>query len=163
MAGNARVDPHHRKCESGIAASCYQHALTLQKSGGAKDAAKSAIYMRRACTMAYTPACTQHTEHVAPGAKHADAPTKGGACFNEAGIRSATITGKDGAVELGKVAKDSPWEKTGFKAGDKLVSIGGKPAKTQQEILAAFSSQPQYIEILRAGKTMSLPVPDECP
>jgi len=153
VAGNARLNPHHRKCEEGIAASCYKYAVTLQQTGLPKDAAKSSIYMRRACTMAYTPACIQHTV----------ALTKGSACFDDAGIRSATITGKDGAVELAKIAKGSPWEKTGFKAGDKLVSVGGKPAKTPQEIFAAFSSHPQYIEILRAGKTMSLSVPDECP
>ena len=47
------------QCDAGVAKACFEYSLYLQSQRDPKAKQLAAVYMSRACTMAYTPACTQ--------------------------------------------------------------------------------------------------------
>ena len=47
------------QCDAGVAKACFEYSLYLQSQRDPKAKQLAAVYMSRACTMAYAPACTQ--------------------------------------------------------------------------------------------------------
>jgi hypothetical protein len=55
------------QCESGVAKACFDYGLYLQNQRDPQAKKNGGIYVRRACTMAYQPACRQASKPILPG------------------------------------------------------------------------------------------------
>jgi serine protease Do len=79
---------------------------------------------------------------------------------SEAGLR--VYGAKDGGVLVNEIQPGGPAEKAGLKPEDVIVSIGGKPIKNGQELVAIVADTPVgtslKLGLLRNGKPMELAV-----
>ena len=68
---------------------------------------------------------------------------------------------QDDPVDIGAVTKDSPAEKGGLKAGDRIIKIGSQPVDTWEEFYLAVGSRANRevpVELLREGHQLVLNV-----
>jgi hypothetical protein len=142
-----------KRCNDGIAVACYDYGVTLSRSKSRKERQKSAYYVRRACTLAYQPACKQKISNV----KNQTVVS---------GKRACDMTKTAGSIHLqgdviSFVEQDSPWYRAGAQVDDKIISINDKPFAGYNDITEALGTGSLVLNVARAGKPTSLMV--NCP
>jgi|GEM_PF-6348756 len=151
-----------KRCEDGVAVACHDYGKLLLQSRNKADKRRGTIYVRRACTLAYAPAC-QTRPTVADSKPVKDKSPKidshGRPCNNEELAKTAKLS-SDGR-QVAEVNRGSLWEQSGVKAGDTVVSVNGQPFSSSEQIGDALEKGGAVVNIVRDGREMSLMV--NCP
>lgn len=166
---NPRVNPKSKmisnllkRCEDGIAVSCYDYGKVLLAKRGKADKRKGNIYVRRACTLAYAPACATRST-VADSKPVKDTKPKldsqGNPCTGEELLKSAKL-GDDGR-SLAEVGSGSLWEKSGVQTGDEILSVNGVAYTDRSQVAAALDKGGAVLNVRRNGRETSVMV--SCP
>jgi hypothetical protein len=142
-----------RRCNDGIAVACYDYGVALLHSKSRKQRQKGAYYIRRACTLAYQPACKQKISNV-----------KSQTVIS--GKRTCNMAKTAGSIHLegnviSFVEQDSPWYRAGAQVDDKIISINDKPFAGYNDITEALGTGSLVLNVARGGKPTSLMV--NCP
>lgn len=151
-----------KRCEDGVAVSCYDYGKTLLLRRTPADKRRGNIYIRRACTLAYAPACVTHST-VAETKPMKDPKPKvdanGHPCNAEELAKTAKLGGDGHSVA--EVSKGSLWERSGVLAGDEVISVNGQPFTGQQQIGDALEKGGAVLNLRRNGRETSVMV--NCP
>jgi TPR repeat protein len=142
-----------KRCSDGIAVACYDYGVTLSRAKNKKERQKSDYYVRRACTLAYQPACKQKISNiknqtVVSGKRNCDMAKTAGSIHLQGDVISF-------------VEQDSPWYRAGAQADDKVISINDKPFAGYNDITEALGTGSLVLNVDRGGKLTSLMV--NCP
>lgn len=147
-----------RKCGDGIATACHDYGLALMKRKSAKDQKAGKFYIRRACTLAYAPAC--ETRKDSNESKLVPAPSEKGACNKPEITNVLNLNPQTKVVIL--AGQDSPWHKAGMQNGDMITAINGKPyTGSPTQLQDAIADIPPVITVKRNGVETSLVM--KCP
>lgn len=151
-----------KRCEDGIAIACYDYGKILIGIHKKADKRKGNIYIRRACTLAYAPAC-QMRSTVADSKPMKENKTKADAngrpCNGEELSRTAKLSADGRSVA--EVSKGSLWEQSGIQAGDTILSVNGKPFSGPDQIAEALDKGGAVLNVQRNSREQSVMV--NCP
>lgn len=151
------------KCETdGIAAACFQYAQALEESDIPEERKRANFYARRACMMAYAPACGRESAANDAGKERAPGSAAKG-CFtpevfaNLNLVPTSTKAGLPGQ-KLHDVEKLPMFAKSGVQTGDIILKVNGKNLEAPSQIADGLDSGRMDIEVERAGKTIPLSI-----
>lgn len=151
-----------KRCEDGIAVACFDYGKILLTTRKAADKRRGNIFIRRACTLAYAPAC-QMRSTVADSKPMKDNKPKvdahGKPCNGEELAKSARLS-PDGR-SVAEVNKDSLWEQAGVQAGDEVLTVNGEAFKDASQIAEALDKGGAVLNVKRNGRETSVMV--NCP
>ncbi len=143
-----------KRCENGIATSCYDYGVSLSRSKSAKERQKGISYIRRACTLAYAPACKQKTSTLR-------GQTVVTSTYQPCDMSSAAASIQVAGDLISSVVQGSIWYRAGAMAGDKVTSINDKTFHGYNQIAEALGTGSMVLNVERNGKPTSLMV--SCP
>jgi hypothetical protein len=152
-----------KKCEDeGVAESCFQYGEITKESENAIEQKKSSYYIRRACMMAYAPACGR-ANVTAAGAKSKREPGSVPCITAESAgeISLAPVAGGEQGQKISSV--DNPvLQSAGVKPGDVIMTINGRPFSSAGQFAQELSDSDNVeIEVNRGGVVTPLNV--KCP
>lgn len=144
-----------RRCEDGVASACHNYGKALLAHRSHADQKKGGAYIRRACTLAYAPACSSHpvTEEKKVKESPSRVDSKGKPCTKE----QLTLTAKFSEDQrvFSEVGKDSLWAQAGAQAGDEIISVNGEAYSGPQQIGNAFEHGGAVLNVKRNGRETS--------
>jgi C-terminal processing protease CtpA/Prc len=151
-----------KRCEDGVAVACYDYGKTLRLRKSPADKRRGNLYLRRACTLAYAPACVTHstvseTKPMKDPKPKVDA--NGRPCNGVELAKTAKLSGDGRSVA--EVSKGSLWEQSGVVAGDEVISVNGQPFTGQEQIADALDKGGAVLNLRRNGRETSVMV--NCP
>lgn len=151
-----------KRCEDGVALACFDYGVILRKNKDQASKRKAARYIRRACTLAYAPAC-QTRSTVAESKPMKDTKPKvdanGKPCNAEELAKSVKLGGE--GRQVAEVSKGSLWEQAGVQAGDKVLSVNGTPYTGPDQVGQALEKGGVVLNVDRGGRETSVML--ECP
>ena len=138
-----------KRCEDGVAQACYDYGKTLSASKDQKQKRAGAKFIRRACTLAYAPACApRSTAAVAKIVKQ----DKGCEILDLA--QSITLSN---ARAVTQIKPGSIWEKSGFRVGDIITLVDDSPDATVEDVKRAMATVgASIISVKRGPDSLSL-------
>jgi len=155
------------KCNDGVGASCYNYGYALSQREDPKEKARGEKFVRRACTLAYAPACGRNSSADPTEDQEQSASESGSSaekavanCFGE-GTRKALMPAGNSGQLLTRMDKGSVWERAGLLPGDVIKSVNGQPLKSTDQVAAALAKGNANIEVDRNGMPVSLSL--SCP
>ena len=113
FAGRA-ASKHLEKCEGGDGQACYAYAMYLKSNRDPRAKSSAGIYLRKACTMAYAPACTTRSS-VAKNVQPSEAT-------DEKAMLTAVTLKPSIPIRV------TIWEAAGFRATPFLIKLLGAKA-----------------------------------
>jgi len=151
-----------KRCNDGVAVACYDYGKALLAVKKNPNVKRGNYYVRRACTLAYAPACQQRSKPVNSKASednHANSDANGLPCNGEELAKAARLS-EDGK-EVTEVVKGSLWEQSGIQPGDKIISVNGQAFNDADQIAKSLNTGSAVIHVLRQGR--ETPVTVNCP
>jgi hypothetical protein len=144
-----------KRCENGVALACFHYGVTLKKSKTSKRTA--AKYIRRACILAYAPACETRST-VAVSQPFTDKKPKvdgnGKPCNARALTKSVKVVSESHQVT--EITKGSLWDQAGVEVGDKILSVNGDAYTGANQIGEALENGGAVLNLDRDGRETSV-------
>lgn len=151
-----------KKCEDdGVAESCFQYGEITKESDNAAEQKKSAFYIRRACMMAYAPACGRETVTAAGATKREPGSAS---CISPDAAKEISFDPATNGDQGQKVSSvNNPvLQNAGVKPGDVIMTINGRPFNSASQFAEELSDADNIaIEVSRGGTIVPLSV--KCP
>lgn len=144
------------KCEDGVAVACNDYGLSLLNSKDPKDQKTGKFYIRRACTLAYAPACEQHSSSTTSKVVKPEVENK---CAEPSVMKSAKLKSDSPVIE--SVEEGSLFAKAGLQKGDVITMVDGKPFTNRDQLVEALKKGGlPVINVFRQGQPSSVVI--EC-
>ena len=147
------MDNLYNRCEDGIGQSCNAYGMALMELDPKGNAKIGMRYVRRACSMAFRPACGKKTRDEKDEKENTRAENSKD-CLSTAmkGVTTEPIALPDGSQGqlISAVQKDSVLAQSGLQVGDVILKIGEGPS-----LAAAGGREPSSG---KAGRTMTVPL-----
>jgi C-terminal processing protease CtpA/Prc len=145
-----------RRCDDGNGQACnaYGHMLVqLDRPGDRRLAIR---YIRRACVLAYTPACNRQSprEKAKFAGQHCGPET--GKMLTLVSVRAAS--GSRAVQKVTRVSKGSVLDKAGLRPGDVIMKVNGSHASSANEVGDALENGKALLEISRAGAVVPMAI-----
>ncbi len=151
-----------KRCEDGIAVSCYDYGKILLTKKDKASKRKGNIYVRRACTLAFAPACATRST-VADSKPMKDTKprvdSQGKPCNGLELLKSGRLAADGRSVA--EVTKGSLWDQAGVLPGDELVSVNGQTFTDPEQVAKALDKGGAVLNVRRNGRETSVMV--NCP
>lgn len=157
------------KCNNGEGQSCFDYAVSLSDLNDPKYSKKISIYMRRACTLAYQPACNRKDKpanaRVITSTPDADGanqrPTCGADTLKASSLSPVNLPGGRYGQQITRISKDSLFEKAGLRVGDVVTKVNGSIFTQSTQMSKALDEGGAMVEVTR-GATV-IPLALSCP
>lgn len=145
-----------KRCEDGIAVSCFEYGKILAAERDSTSQKKGAFYIRRACTLAYSPACQKRSNSMESKAVK-ESPSQvqiSGPCSHAELAKSIQL--KSDGRSIASISPGSMWEQWGLKEGDSLTQINGQAYSGPDQVSRSFENGFPVLNIVRGGQETSL-------
>lgn len=146
-----------RCSEQGVGQACFEYSQILSEVDAVKNEKMAILYMRRACQLAYGPACSHKS---APKEVKLDNTADNQKCIEtfttSGGIEPIALPNGGHGFIVSKIEKGSPLDKAGAKVGDLITKVNNGDAKSIDDFKGALGNGPAAIEINRGGTNISL-------
>lgn len=146
-----------KRCNEGVAYACYDYGITLSLSKSQAKQAEGERFIRRACTLAYAPACKQRAMGSVREAGRRSS------CVNDNVLRAAQVQSTGGGQKLVALEKGSLFEKMGFLPGDIIKSVNGTPTPTAGKLIEAISDGDGQGDLVIERQGATIPLVFHCP
>lgn len=151
-----------KKCEDeGIAESCFQYGEITKDSENSAERKKAPFYVRRACMMAYAPACGRDNV-TAAGAKSKRKPGSV-PCITPDSAKDINVSAMTNGEGQKITEVNNPiLQSAGVKPGDIIMTINGRPFTSADQFAQELGDADNVeIEVNRGGTVTPLNV--KCP
>jgi len=157
-----------KKCDNGQGQSCYDYAITLRGLNNPKNEKRASIYIRRACTLAYAPACNRpekpETAKLVGGSGDKGVyqkPNCGAGTLKTSTLSAINLSGGRYGQQIIRIGKDSMFEKAGLRVGDVVTKVNGSIFTHGSQMSKALDDGGAMVEVVR-GPAM-IPLALSCP
>lgn len=129
------------QCEAGVGQACFSYSLYLESQRDPQGKELAKVYMRRACTMAYAPACTYRLKTNETALKEGSSGSTGdagvdGLLAHRGQVKTTAdqiqaqygSDGRSAAIDADLKTKMSVVERMGFRATPLMLKLFGKSA-----------------------------------
>ncbi|MGE0527809.1 MAG: hypothetical protein AB7G93_02355 [Bdellovibrionales bacterium] len=137
-----------RHCHEGNGQACFDYGNMLLRAQTKRDKKVGKIYIRRACQLAYAPACARSTASALP---NADTTIELAGCYRPEIIKSARFTVIRRGLKIGRVTRESVWEQSGLRRGDTILKINGDKLRQEDQLIEGLKSGGFIADVDRAG------------
>lgn len=139
-----------RRCDDGIAVACYDYGVLLSRSKSERERRQGALFIRRACSLAYQPACQQKLSNI----KTETVVTEKPRCDLTKTANSIHVQGN----VVSYVEQDSVWYRAGAQPGDRIVSLNDREFTGYNDLTKTLGTGSLVMNVERNGKPTSLMV-----
>lgn len=156
-----------QKCSDGQGQSCFDYAQILRQTNAKANEKKIRLYTRRACTLAYAPACGRPEKPVPArmaGNQQAakEGPQTCGTQFmSEVSFSPVRLPSGADAQQVTRLQKGSVLDKAGVKLGDLVTKVNGADIRSSQALAQAMEEGGALIEVTRGSSLIPLAL--RCP
>lgn len=150
-----------RRCEEGVAIACHDYGKILLHHRNAADKKRGGSYIRRACTLAYAPACTSpaSVQEMKIKERPARVDAQGNPCNSDQLSKSAKFS--EDHKSFTDISKGSLWEQAGAQAGDEILTVNGQIFSAVEQVGEAIAKGGAVVNVKRGGRETSLIL--QCP
>jgi TPR repeat protein len=146
-----------KRCENGVALACFHYGVTIKKSKSKTNKRTATKYLRRACTLAYAPACETRST-VAISQPFTDRKPKvdgnGKPCNAHELTKSVKLA--SASQQVTEITKGSLWDQAGVEVGDKILSVNGEAYTVPKQIGEALENGGAVLNLDRDGRETSV-------
>lgn len=138
------------QCEKGNGQTCDRYGRMVAELGRPGDRTRGLTYVRRACQLAYMPACVktsprQPARFLYPGQRCGPKTNK------LISFKSVNVAGKGPRLTVMRLKAKSSLARAGLKRGDQLLTLNGQPATDIDKVLASIDRGQVLLEVERPG------------
>lgn len=153
-----------RKCDNGEGQSCYDYAVTLRGMHNPKDEKRASLLIRRACTLAYAPACNRPEKPERArvigaensGTEFSRKPSCGANTLRASSLSSINLSGGRYGQQITRIGKDSMFEKAGLRVGDVVTKVNGSIFTHGSQMSKALDEGGAMVEVVRGPAMIPL-------
>jgi membrane-associated protease RseP (regulator of RpoE activity) len=155
-----------QRCNDGNGQSCYAYAVALKRLNRPEDRSTIGRYTRRACVMAYAPACnransTERAQIVNRKGASADDDNCGAGMMQALTLSPVALANGVRAQQITRLEQGSPLAKAGLRLGDVVTRLNGEPFTSTAQASRAIDGGGAMIEVNRKGTIVPLAI--SCP
>jgi hypothetical protein len=161
-----------RQCKDGSGQACYQYGAALLDLNRTKNKALARRYIRRACLMAYAPACNREHEagsvvreisSIASDAENTrnSSPACDASMVTSVGLSATHLPNGSNGQQIVRIDNSYLLQKAGLQVGDVVTRINGEAFSSLKQVSDAVETGGAMIEVVRKGTLIPLTL--SCP